>query len=162
MSGLSVVPSWSAGLCRTGGYYQDSEWYNHNIARSISISYNNHKFSLLYDIGGCHWSLKWFENLSSLSLPLERLGFWTYFVGNLIFFSIKCFFLNISWQWSVQCGRQKGLSEVSADHSGQKSVQIGAMQTTVRGSGHQLYSGIRIQYWGLPVVQKCCVSTFNF
>ena len=62
------------------------------------------------------------------------------------FFKIKCIFRNISWQWSVQCGRQKGLSEVSADHSGQKSVQIGAVQTTVRGSGHQLYSGIRVQY----------------
>ena len=29
----SPVPSWSAGLARTGGFYQDGDWYNVNISR---------------------------------------------------------------------------------------------------------------------------------
>ena len=30
---VSPVPSWSAGLARTGGFYQDGDWYNVNISR---------------------------------------------------------------------------------------------------------------------------------
>ena len=37
MSEPSVVPSWSGGLGRSGGFYQDAEWYNQNIARFIII-----------------------------------------------------------------------------------------------------------------------------
>ena len=30
---VSPVPSWSAGLARVGGFYQDGDWYNVNISR---------------------------------------------------------------------------------------------------------------------------------
>ena len=29
----SSVPSWSPALARIGGFYQDGDWYNTNIAR---------------------------------------------------------------------------------------------------------------------------------
>ena len=30
---VSTVSSWSAGLARVGGFYQDGDWYNVNISR---------------------------------------------------------------------------------------------------------------------------------
>ena len=53
MSESSGVPSWSGGLCRTGGFYQDSEWYNHNIARYI-----------------CRYQLYWYWFYCSLSMRM--------------------------------------------------------------------------------------------
>ena len=33
---LSSVPSWTAGLARVGGFYQDADWYNVNISRYLN------------------------------------------------------------------------------------------------------------------------------
>ena len=34
---VSPVPSWTAGLARIGGFYQDGDWYNVNISRYLYI-----------------------------------------------------------------------------------------------------------------------------
>merc|ERR1739836_109633 len=34
---VSHVPSWSAGLARVGGFYQDGDWYNVNIFRRMPL-----------------------------------------------------------------------------------------------------------------------------
>merc|ERR1712215_487179 len=33
----SCVPSWTAGLARTGGFYQDADWYVQNMPRRMPL-----------------------------------------------------------------------------------------------------------------------------
>ena len=67
---VSTVPSWSAGLARVGGFYQDGDWYNVNISRweNAIQDYHHYWYS---DSEGCPWCLKW-----SLSwfMPCHLLG----------------------------------------------------------------------------------------
>jgi len=37
MSSSSTIPSWSAGLARTGGFYQDADWYAKNMPRKMPL-----------------------------------------------------------------------------------------------------------------------------
>jgi hypothetical protein len=37
MSTNSSIPSWTGGLARTGGFYQDGDWYAKNLARRMPL-----------------------------------------------------------------------------------------------------------------------------
>ena len=44
---VSPVPSWTAGLARVGGFYQDGDWYNANISRCLLIDTFLQKYECL-------------------------------------------------------------------------------------------------------------------
>ena len=37
MSTNSSIPSWTGGLARTGGFYQDGDWYAKNVPRRMPL-----------------------------------------------------------------------------------------------------------------------------